>query len=187
MIAASDDLAVTFTVGCNVNLSVKGLEAMTATKILYFPPKEGGLSRKYLLADEQLWRDRALFNESQQPDHFANALHLIVLNPSQRWIGRNQLYLGGPFAFRSFSVTSSVTTTRAVQRARIEQLLCKNSCFIFPAEMKKLARTAGSLSKQPVLQPMNAEMKAESPLKTWYPRQGLNLRPFAPEANALIH
>ena len=24
-------------------------------------------------------------------------------------------------------------------------------------------------------------------LKIWYPRQGSNLRPFAPEANALIH
>jgi len=23
--------------------------------------------------------------------------------------------------------------------------------------------------------------------KIWYPRQGSNLRPFAPEANALIH
>jgi len=24
-------------------------------------------------------------------------------------------------------------------------------------------------------------------VKKWYPRQGSNLRPFAPEANALIH
>jgi hypothetical protein len=29
---------------------------------------------------------------------------------------------------------------------------------------------------------MKAEMKAESSLEKWYPRQGLNLRPFAPEA-----
>jgi hypothetical protein len=34
---------------------------------------------------------------------------------------------------------------------------------------------------------VNAEMKAEMRLEKWYPRQGSNLRPFAPEANALIH
>ena len=33
----------------------------------------------------------------------------------------------------------------------------------------------------------NADMKAETTAEKWYPRQGLNLRPFAPEANALIH
>jgi hypothetical protein len=32
-----------------------------------------------------------------------------------------------------------------------------------------------------------ADMKAELPREKWYPRQDLNLRPFAPEANALIH
>jgi hypothetical protein len=34
---------------------------------------------------------------------------------------------------------------------------------------------------------LKAEVKAESTVKKWYPRQGSNLRPFAPEANALIH
>ena len=37
------------------------------------------------------------------------------------------------------------------------------------------------------LRELNAEMKAESGAEKWYPRQGSNLRPFAPEANALIH
>ena len=32
-----------------------------------------------------------------------------------------------------------------------------------------------------------ADIKAGIGLKKWYPRQGSNLRPFAPEANALIH
>ena len=37
------------------------------------------------------------------------------------------------------------------------------------------------------LRELKAEVKAELTVKKWYPRQGSNLRPFAPEANALIH
>ena len=35
---------------------------------------------------------------------------------------------------------------------------------------------------------IDGEVRREAKgLKKWYPRQGSNLRPFAPEANALIH